>query len=67
MIGRKTYESPVITTYGSVEALTLGASGNQPDIIINVTANSITSDPSNPTCTSNVPYGGCFRIVTSNG
>ncbi len=64
MIGRKTYESPVITTYGSVEALTLGGSGTQPDIIIDLThvPPNITVDSNNPTCTSDVPYGGCFRI-----
>lgn len=65
---RKVYEPPAITSYGPVEALTLGATGSQPDIIIDITTNppSITTNPSNPTCTSNVPYGGCFT-VTSGG
>jgi hypothetical protein len=62
---KSTYRSPILVEYGRIDQITLGASGDKPDAIIDTSTfpPTVVIDVNNPTCTNNVPSGYCYHIT----
>jgi hypothetical protein len=59
---KKSYTRPQLVEFGTIDQITLGATGSKPDAIVTVNPPSISPNPNNPSCNNNVASGYCYTI-----
>ena len=61
---KSAYRSPQLVEYGRIDQVTLGATGGDPDAVVDLSTipPTISVNVNSPTCTNNVPSGYCYTI-----